>query len=155
MEKLYVSEEGLQKLKEDLRAAKERRMHVADAIERARALGDLKENAEYHAAKEEQAMLHARMRDLEHKIASSQILNNDDFDTDKAYIGSTVRVLNEKTGRELAYTLVSPVEMDIDQGKISVRSPIGQALLGKAVGERVVAKVPAGELRLEIVEITR
>ena len=155
MEKLYISREGLDKLKETLQELNERRMKVADTIEFARSLGDLKENAEYHAAKEEQAMLHAKIGDIEDKITRAVLLEEQNIDSSKAYMGATVRVLNKKTGREVRYSLVSPVEADMASGKISVSSPVGKALLGKAVGETAVAKVPAGDLSLEILEISR
>ena len=154
MEKLYVSREGLEKLKQDLQAMNERRMVVAAAIEHARSLGDLKENAEYHSAKEEQAMLHAKIKDVEDKIARSEILEEQDIDTSKSYMGASVRVLNTKTKKEITYTLVSPVEADMINGKISTMSPVGEAMLGKAVGDDVVAKVPAGDLTLKILDIT-
>ncbi|MEK7795434.1 MAG: transcription elongation factor GreA [Candidatus Hydrogenedentota bacterium] len=152
---LYVSREGLVKMKADLVWMNEERMRIAETIEFARGLGDLKENAEYHAAKDAQAHLHARIRDLEDKIARSLILEDQKIDTSKAFVGATVRVLNTKTKKELKFTLVSPVETDMASGKISTKSPVGQALLGKAVGDRVVAKVPAGDLPMEILEITR
>jgi len=155
MDKLYVSEDGLTKLKDDLAGCKARRMEVAAIIERAREFGDLRENADYHAAKEEQAMLHARIRDLEDKLARSVTLDGQEIDTSKAYVGATVRVLNKKSKKEFSYTLVSPVEADMAHGKISVRSPVGKALLGRAVGEVAVAKVPAGAIELEVLEITR
>ena len=155
MDKLYVSEEGFAKLKDELAACKARRMVVAGIIERAREFGDLRENADYHAAKEEQAMLHARMRDLEDKIARSVTFEDHDIDTSKAYVGATVRVLNKKTKKEFTYILVSPVETDTAHGKISVRSPVGEALLGKAVGEVAVATVPAGAIEFEVLEISR
>ncbi len=155
MEKLYISREGLDKLQETLQELNERRMKVADTIEFARSLGDLKENAEYHAAKEEQAMLHAKIGDIEDKITRAVLLEEQNIDASKAYMGATVRVLNKKTGREVQYSLVSPVEADMASGKISVSSPVGKALLGKAVGETAVAKVPAGDLSLEILEISR
>jgi transcription elongation factor GreA len=155
MDTIHVSAEGLQKLKDELKDCKERRMVVADAIEKARELGDLKENADYHAAKEEQGMLHARMRDIEDKIARSVVLDDSKIDTSKAYQGATVKVLNRKTQKEMTYILVGPLEADMANGKISVRSPVGQALLGKAVGEVAVATVPAGAIKLEIVEISR
>jgi len=153
MEKLYVSRAGLEKLKEDLREMNERRMKVAHAIEHARSLGDLKENAEYHSAKEEQGMLHAKIKDVEDKIARAEILEEQDIDTSKAFMGAKVRVLNKKTKKEVTYTLVSPVEADMANGKISTNSPVGRAVLGKAVGEEAVAKVPAGDLTLKILEI--
>ena len=155
MDKLYVSREGLEKLKEELASCKSRRMEVAAIIEHARSFGDLRENADYHAAKEEQAMLHARMRDLEDKVARSEVFEDHQIDTSKAFMGAVVRVLNTKTKKEFTYTLVSPVEADMAQGKISVRSPVGEALLGKAVGESAIAKVPAGNIEFKILEISR
>ena len=155
MERLYVSREGLEKLNAQLAACNERRIRVADGIEQARGHGDLSENAEYHAAKEQQAMLHARIRDLEDKIARSALLEDQDIDGSKAYLGATVTVLNKKTNREASYFLVSPPEMDLAKGKISVKSPVGMALLGRSVGDTAVAKVPAGDTEFEILEITR
>lgn len=153
MEKLYVSRDGLAAMKQGLTEMKSRRLIIADAIEHARSLGDLKENAEYHSAKEEQAMLHAKMKDLEDKIARSEILEDQDIDTDKAYLGATVLVRNGKTKKEMTFTLVSPVEADMGMGKISGTSPVGKALLGKSVGDKTIAKVPAGDLPFEILEI--
>jgi len=155
MQKLYVSREGLEKMKEELKVLNKRRIRVAKAIEHARSFGDLSENAEYHSAKEEQAMVHARIKDLEDKITRAVILDDQDIDMSKAYLGAKVRVLNKKTQKEMVYTLVSPVEADMAHGKISAQSPVGQALLGKKVGEVAVAKVPAGNLELEILEISR
>jgi len=154
MEKLYVSTDGLAKMKAELVEMNERRMKVAAAIEHARSLGDLKENAEYHSAKEEQAMLHARIKDLGDKIARSVLLEDQDIDTSKVYLGATVRVLNEKTKKEIVYQVVSPVEADIASGKISAQSPVGKALVGKSPGETAVATIPAGDLKLKILEIT-
>ena len=155
MSTFYISEEGLEQLKAELAECMSQRMQVAQTIETARELGDLKENGDYHAAKEHQAMLHAKIRELEDKVANARVFNEDDIDASKVYIGATVRVLNKKTDKEFTYKLVSPVEADLAQGKFSVRSPVGQALLGKSVGEVVSAKVPAGTIQLEIIEITR
>ena len=155
MEKIYISKEGLEKLKADLEAMNKRRMQVAATIEFARSLGDLKENAEYHAGKEEQAMLHAKIKDVEDKITRAVLLENTSMDASKALIGATVRVRNEALKKEMSYTLVSGVESDLATGKISVQSPVGKALLGKEVGDVAVAKVPAGDLKLKILEITR
>lgn len=154
-DKIYVSREGLEKLKADLEQMKKNRLKIADTIETARAMGDLKENAEYHAAKEAQAMLHARMRDYEDKIARSAVIEDEDIDASKAYVGSSVRVLNKKMNKEFTYMLVSPVEADMAAGKISTKSPVGQALLGKSVGDQVVANIPAGKMSLKILEISR
>jgi transcription elongation factor GreA len=142
-------------MKADLVQMNEDRMKIADTIEAARELGDLKENAEYHAAKEAQGMLHARIRELEDKVARAVVLEDQDIDTDKAYVGSKVRVLNKKTDKEMTYVLVSPVEADLAAGKISTHSPVGKALLGKSVGETVVAQIPAGDIKLKILEISR
>jgi transcription elongation factor GreA len=155
VDKLYVSREGLTKLRDDLAKCKARRMEVAAIIEHARGFGDLRENADYHAAKEEQAMLHARIRDLEDKVARSEVFEDHQIDISKAFMGAVVRVLNLKTKKEFTYTLVSPVEADMAKGKISVRSPVGEALLGKSVGESAVANVPAGNIELKVLEISR
>jgi len=155
VDKLYVSSQGLEKLKQELAELNERRLVVAEAIEYARGLGDLSENAEYHAAKEEQALVHARIRDLEDKITRAVIMDDQDIDPNKVYLGAQVRVLNKKTRREVTYFVVSPVEADFASGKISVQSPVGKALRGHSVGDIVVAKVPAGDIELEILEISR
>ena len=155
MDKIYVSREGLEKMKADLAECKERRIKVAAVIEQAREFGDLRENSEYHAAKEAQAMLHARIKDLEDKIARSEILDNQAIDASKVYLGAKVKVRNEKTKKELCYTLVGPVEADMAAGKISIQSPVGKALLGLSVGDVAVAKVPAGDVRMTILEISR
>ena len=154
-EKIYVSREGLEKMRADLVRMNEDRVRIAETIEHARGLGDLKENAEYHAAKEAQAHLHARIRDLEDKITRAVLINHSEMDHTKALVGATVRVLNRKTKKEVTYTLVSAVEADMASGKISTKSPVGQALLGHEAGEVVVAKVPAGAIELEILEISR
>lgn len=155
MEAIHVTAEGLEKLKQDLEDAKQQTKAIAGQIETARAFGDLKENAEYHAAKEAQAMNSARIRDLEDKLARAVVLDDSQMDASSVRIGATVRVLNRKTKKEVTWTLVSPVEADMGAGKISVRSPVGTALLGKAVGETAVAKVPAGDLTLEVLDISR
>ena len=154
MEKLYVSADGLARMKTDLTAMNERRMVVAGMIEHARSLGDLKENAEYHSAKEMQSMLHARIRDLQDKITRAVVTDSADVDTSKAYVGCTVRVLNLKTNKEITYSLVSPVEADIATGKLSTQSPVGKAIMGCGVGDEAVATVPAGALKLRVLEIT-
>ncbi len=154
-EKIYITKEGLDKMKAELTFMNTERMRIAKTIEHARELGDLSENAEYHAAKEAQAHLHARIRDIEDKVARAVVLDGQEIDSDKAYIGSSVRVLNKNTQKEVTYQLVSPVEADMAVGKISTKSPVGQALLGKSMGETVIAKIPAGDLKLEILEISR
>lgn len=154
-EKIHLTQNGLDKLKAELEQMNQERMKIAETIESAREMGDLKENAEYHAAKEAQAHLHARIRDTEDKLARAQVLDESEIDGSKALIGATVRVLNKKTKKEATYVLVSPPEADLASGKISTKSPVGQALLGKSVGDTVTAKVPAGDLPLQILEISR
>jgi transcription elongation factor GreA len=155
MEKIHVTQDGLDKLKAELVACKKQGPVIAAEIEHARSYGDLRENAEYHAAKEAQAKLQARIRDLETKIACAALMDESQIDSTKAYLGATVRVRNRKANREVTYTLVGPVEADMAAGKISIKSPVGQALAGKSVGDVGVAKAPAGDLELEILEISR
>ncbi len=155
MEKIYVTAEGLERLKAELAECRAQTRVIADEIEHARSYGDLSENAEYHAAKEAQAKMQARIRDLEDKIARAVILDESRVDSSRAFLGATIRVRDCRKQKEFTYTLVSPVEADIASGKISVKSPVGQALSGKRVGDIVKARVPAGELELEILEIRR
>lgn len=153
---VYLTAEGLQKLKDELHHARAvERPRISQEIAEARAQGDLSENAEYDAAKEAQGHLEARIAKLEDTVANARIVNEDEVDASKARILSNVRVLNQKAGKEATYTLVSPQEADIKQNRISVESPIGKALLAREVGDVVDVKVPAGAVKLEILEITR
>ncbi|TNE70995.1 transcription elongation factor GreA, partial [bacterium] len=121
----------------------------------ARAQGDLSENAEYDAAKEAQGLLEKKIAELEHALATSKIIDEKNIDNSKVYILSKVTILNKKVNKEMQYTLVSPQEADFKQNRISIDSPIGQALLGKEVGDVVQVTVPAGKLELEIKNIER
>jgi transcription elongation factor GreA len=152
---IYVTRDGLTEMKARLAEMNLERLRIADKIEEARELGDLKENAEYHAAKEAQAMLHARKGDLEDKISRSRILEDQDIDLSKAYVGAKVKVQNLKTKKDILYTLVSPVEADLATGKISTQSPVGKAILGSSIGDVVVAIIPAGDLKLKVLDIFR
>lgn len=156
MKKNYLSKEGYEKLDKELRDLKTRgRKEIAEEIAEARAKGDLSENAEYDAAKEAQGHLEKKIAELENTLATAQIIEKDDIDTSKAYLLSTVTILNKKTDKEMKYTLVSKDEADFKQGKISVDSPIGQAILGTEIGDNVTVDVPAGTLELEILNIER
>jgi transcription elongation factor GreA len=156
MKKNYLSKEGYEKLDNELKDLKTRgRKEIAQEIAEARAKGDLSENAEYDAAKEAQGYLEKRIAELENTLATSTIIDEKDINTSKAYLLSTVTILNKKTEKEMKYTLVSKDEADFKQGKISVDSPIGKAILGTEVGDTVKVKVPAGLLELEIVNIER
>ena len=152
----YLSREGYEKLKNELDDLKTRgRQKSADDIAEARAKGDLSENAEYDAAKEAQQKMEARIADLEKKLANSRVLEQEDVNIDKAYLLSTVTVKNLKRNKVVSYQLVSADEADFKQGKISVESPIGQALLGSEVGDVVEVDVPAGKQKFEIQKIER
>jgi transcription elongation factor GreA len=152
---VFISRKGYHKLREDLEALKRRRTVIAQAILEAREKGDLKENAEYHAAKEEAAHNERRISEIESKIGGARILEDQlNIPSDKAYIGATVLVKDE-TGGDMTVTLVDQAESDPSNGRISVTSPIGQALLGQGVGATV--RVPVGKTgySLTIVKITR
>jgi len=152
----YLSKEGYEKIEKELRDLKTRgRKEAANDIAEARAKGDLSENAEYDAAKEAQGMLEKKIAELEHTLATSRIIDDKNIDSSKVYILSTVTIFNRKTSKEMKYTIVAPQEADFKQGKISNKSPIGEALMGKSVGDVVEVKVPAGKLELEIRNIER
>lgn len=156
MKKNYLSKEGYEKLDKELRDLKTRgRKEIAEEISEARSKGDLSENAEYDAAKEAQGHLEKRIAELENTLATASIIDDREIDSSKAYVLSTVTILNKKTNKEMKYTLVSKDEADFKQGKISVDSPIGKAILGKEVGDVVKVKVPAGTLELELLNIER
>ncbi len=153
---VYLTAEGLQKLKDELHHARTaERQQIAQDIAEARAQGDLSENAEYDAAKEAQGHLEARIAKLESTVASARIVNEDEVDASRARILSNVRVLNQKAKKEATYTLVAAQEADLKQNRISVESPIGKALLGTEVGDVVEVKVPAGAVKLEVLDISR
>ncbi|PWN07118.1 transcription elongation factor GreA [Rhodohalobacter mucosus] len=156
MKKNYLSREGYEKLDAELRDLKTRgRKEIAEEIAEARAKGDLSENAEYDAAKEAQGHLEKKIAELENTLATSSIIDEKDINTSKAYLLSTVTILNQKMGKEMKYTLVSKDEADFKAGKISVDSPIGKAILGREVGEEFTVDVPAGKLELKIQKIER
>lgn len=153
---VYLTQEALDNLKEELRIAKtEGRQKIAQDIAEARAQGDLSENAEYDAAKEAQGHHEARIAKLEATIANARLVDERQIDDSKVYILSTVRVKNTKTNAEATYTLVSAEEADMAKGKISVASPVGKGLLGHEVGDVVEISVPAGKVPFEILEISR
>lgn len=154
MKKNYLSKEGYDKLEAELRDLKTRgRKEIAEEIAEARSKGDLSENAEYDAAKEAQGMLEKRIAELENALANARVLKEEDIKTDKAYLLSTVTIYNYKVEKEVKYTLVSPDEANFKENKISIKSPIGSAILGSEIGEVVEVEVPAGKLKLEIKNI--
>lgn len=156
MEKNYLSREGYEELEAELKDLKTRgRREIAEEIAEARAKGDLSENAEYDAAKEAQGMLEKRIAELENALANARILDEEDINTDKAYLLSTITIYNHTVDKEVKYTLVSKDEADFKENKISVESPIGQAILGSEIGDVVEVDVPAGTLKLEVKNIER
>jgi transcription elongation factor GreA len=153
---VYMTEEGIQELKDELHRLKTKeRSRIADEIAEARAKGDLSENAEYDAAKEEQGKLEARIAKIEDTLARARVVDEETVDTSKAYILSDVTVKNLDTGDDQTFTLVSEQEADVAENKISVDSPIGKGLLGKEEGDEVEIDVPAGTVKFEIVDISR
>ncbi len=152
----YLSQEGFDKLNEELRDLKTRgRREIAAKIDEARSHGDLSENAEYEAAKEEQAYMEKRIAELENAMAHARVLDDKNVDLSKVTVLSTVTVLNIKTNKQMKYTLVSPQEADFNLGKISIESPIGAALMGKIINDVVQVNVPAGVLNFEVLNIER
>ena len=155
-DRIYLSREGIEKLKQELKQLKfEERPRIVAEIKRARELGDLSENAEYHAAKEAQTHIERRLAELEFKLARVHPIDVDDIPTDKVYLFANVKVKDQKSGEETVYTITPPEEADVYNDIISVKSPIGAALLGKAVGDVVEVKAPAGIIKYEILEISR
>jgi transcription elongation factor GreA len=155
-ETTYLTRERVVELEQELRELKTNgRKAVAQKIADARGYGDLSENAEYEAAKEEQQHLELKISKLEHTLARAKIIDAKDLPNDKVYILSRVKLKDLKTGREFEYLLVSPEESNFDEQKISVTSPIGKALLGKHSGDSVEIKVPAGLLHYKILDVNR
>lgn len=152
----YYTKEGLEKLKEELHQLKtEGRSSIAKAIAEARDKGDLSENAEYDAAKEAQGLHEAKIAKLEATLANSRLLDESKLDTSKVLALSIVKIKNVKNGATMTYQLVAESEADLKTGKISVKSPIAQGLLGKSVGDTTEIQVPAGKIEFEILEISR
>lgn len=152
----YYTAEGLKKLRAELNHLRDvERPKASQAIAEARDKGDLSENAEYDAAKEAQGMLEMKISKLEEINASARLIDESQLDNSKVLVLSTVKIKNQTNGMQLTYTLVADGEADLAAGKISVNSPIGKGLLGKAVGEVADIQVPNGVMKFDILEITR
>ncbi|MET2983679.1 transcription elongation factor GreA [Aureibaculum conchae] len=152
----YYTAEGLKKLKEELEQLEHvERPRVTNAISEARDKGDLSENAEYHAAKEEQSLLEYKIAQLKNVVASARLIDESQLDTSKVLALSTVKIKNVANNMVVSYTLVANSEADFKAAKISVDSPIGKGLLGKKVGEIAEVNAPNGVMKFEILEITR
>ena len=152
---VYLSAEGLQKLKDELVYLESvERPRVIAAIQEARDKGDLSENAEYDAAKEEQGKLESKIALLKEKIMDARIIDESRINTDEVQVLTKVKIKNRKTNQVLSYQLVTEGEANFKEGKLSVSTPIAKGLLGKKVGEIATVSVPAGTLEFEILEIS-
>lgn len=151
----YLTQEGYDKLRSELEVLKTQgRSDVAKAIAEAREKGDLSENAEYDAAKDAQGLLEMKINQMDKVMANARILDSSQLDTSKVTVLSKVTIKNKKAKKEMVYHLVSETEADLKLGKISVTSPIGKGLLGKAVGEIAQIETPRGIMEFEILNIT-
>ncbi|MCF8253335.1 MAG: transcription elongation factor GreA [Bacteroidia bacterium] len=151
----YLTQEGLEKMKAELYDLKYvQRPFLSKQIADARDKGDLSENAEYHAAKEDQGLLEAKISKMENLLSISRIIDESKLSTDKVMMLTKVRVLNHNSKKEIWYTLVNEKEADLKTGKISFKSPIGIGLMNKKIGDISEVVVPAGTIKLEILEIT-
>ncbi len=144
MEKVPMLAEGYEKLTADLKVLRAERPLIVDAIEEARAHGDLSENAEYHAAKERQGQVEASISDIEDKVSRAQIIDPATLSGDRVIFGATV-TLRDEDEKPIRYQIVGQTEADAGKGRISYNSPIGRALIGKQLGEEVEVTVPSGE----------
>lgn len=151
----YLTQGGYERLKSELEELKSNgRQEAARAIAEARSQGDLSENAEYDAAKEAQGLLELKISELEAVMSNARVLDESQLDISKVAILANVKIKNLKTGKEMTYKLVSESEADTKQMRISVTSPIGQGLLGKAIGEVAKVVTPAGAMEFEVLDIS-
>ncbi len=155
MNRAPLTSTGANRLRDELtRLKKEDRPTVINAIAEARAHGDLKENAEYHAAREQQGFIEGRIQELESQLSHAQIIDISKLSAgDRVVFGATVELANEDTGDEVTYQIVGDLEADISQGRISVSSPIARALIGKENGEVVDVEAPSGTISYEILSV--
>ena len=154
MEKTPLTKDGEVKLQEELRNLKLERPKITKAIAEAREHGDLKENAEYHAAREQQGMVEAKIKDIEFKLANSEIIENKTSENkDQIIFGSFVELLNIEDNSKIKYQLVGEDEADLSKNKISVNSPIAKGVIGKKAGNVITIIAPKGELNFKIIKI--
>ncbi len=154
VDRIPMSRTGHVKLKDELeQLEKVERHEIVKAIEIARAHGDLKENAEYHAAKERQGMVEGRIMELKDKLGRAEVIDCTAVSTGRAVFGAVVTLMDMETDDEVTYQLLGPEESDVKKGSISVLAPLGRSILGKEVGDEVVTKTPGGVREFEVVEI--
>jgi transcription elongation factor GreA len=151
----FLSRQGYEKLRQELDRLKKRRQELAGEIQEAAEKGDLKENAEYHAAKEEQAKVNRRANELEEKLRSARLIDEAAVHTGEIRIGVTAVIRDVKDNATYTYTLVDSAEADFAKGRISVRAPLAQGLLGHKEGDQVVVSLPAGPATYKIIKVTR
>ncbi|MDR2395439.1 MAG: transcription elongation factor GreA [Endomicrobium sp.] len=154
MAEIYLTRDGKEKLIKELQELQKRKPLIQDEIARAREHGDLRENAEYHAAKETLTNLMRRIVELDSKISSAKIIEEQNIDPDKIFIGVTITIQDED-GDNYEYTVVDLEEADPSKNKISVQSPLVQGLLGHKAGETVEVELPAGKSKFKILKISR
>ncbi|MDD9855700.1 MAG: transcription elongation factor GreA [Gammaproteobacteria bacterium] len=154
-ERILLTRAGAERLRVELKRLKRTdRPQVIAAIAEARAHGDLSENAEYHAAKEQQGLIEARIRELESNLSAAEVIDPATLGGDKVVFGARVELFDEQQGGEVTYQLVGNLEADLEQGRISIRSPIGRALVGKSAGDEIEVDAPAGKRIYEILKIS-
>ena len=155
MEKFPITKSGEQKLTEKLRKLKTKdRPEISQAIAEARAHGDLKENAEYHAAKEQQGFIEAKIQEIEHALANAQVIDVKEIpETGRVVFGATIYLYDLNNDKSITYKIVGNLESDPEAGLISIHTPIAQGLMGKNVGDEVSISTPSGEIDLEIEKV--
>ena len=155
MNKVPMTNEGFQALREELRwRQQEERPRIIEAIAEARSHGDLSENAEYHAAKEQQSLNEGRVGELEDLVARAEVIDISKLSGDKIKFGATVALVDEDTEEEKIYQIVGDQEADVKQGRISISSPIARALIGKEVGDSIEVNAPGGSKAYEILAVS-
>ena len=153
MERVPMLAEGYETLTANLQALRQERPKIVDAIEEARAHGDLSENAEYHAAKEQQSHNEGRIAELEDKLSRAEVIDVSKLSGDTVKFGAQVKLVDEDTEEEKVYRIVGDVEADVKEGRVSISSPIARALIGKSVGDTVEVTAPGGARSYEILDI--
>jgi len=154
VQRIPMSKAGNKKLREELlRLERVERGEVVKAIETAREHGDLKENAEYHAAKDRQGHIEGRIIELKDKLARAEVIDCSRVNTERVIFGAIVKLLDMDTDEEITYQLLGPEEADVKNGSISVLSPLGKSMIGKEIGDEVLAKTPGGTREFEVIDI--
>jgi transcription elongation factor GreA len=153
VEKVPMTPQGAQKVRDELMRLREERPKISRDIETAREHGDISENAEYHAAKERQGMIEAHIKDLEDKLSRAEIIDPSRLSGPRIRFGATVELLNIDTEEEVRYRIVGAEEADLSQGTISISAPLARALIGKEVGDEISVTLPVGQRKYEITNV--